>query len=332
MKSSIKQLILVILLVFSIVSFISNFYVFLNLRDQQKVIKDFGNNVPKLSLNQALKFDLSYPNINAYTVPFKTYIGRVYLRDSMYKKAIATFHEAKKYNPYLLINENYLAEIYDILKVKDSFKYYSKITFDKMPNNPVHFGRYIKAIGPHSDTRLIDSLFLKQKYKSNIFWQLYLSSIVSIENKSDLTKKIFLEAKRLYPFDENIEKLIDYNIFGKENMDKSWELVSFADELVKADKLDVALVVLDDAVKLYENNFILEKIASIHYKLKEYELSIETLKQINKEKIYSKGRYNLIMGISYCELGRNEEGCDFLTNSIFENDPQGIKAKNIYCQ
>ena len=169
MRNNIAQSFVLLILLFSIACIISNAIVFRNMRAQQTVIQDFGNSVPVIKLERALEFDFTYPNINAYTVPFKTYIGKVLLRDSLYEEAISYFHEARKYNPFLKINENYLAEVYDILQVKDSFKFYSSLTFKEMPNNPIHFGRYIKSIGPHNDTYLIDSLFNLQKYKYNIF-------------------------------------------------------------------------------------------------------------------------------------------------------------------
>ena len=133
------DIIVPVLIIGSIFALVSNSIILRSYVKQQESVADMNNVIPKLSLERALENDLIYPNINIFTVPFKTLLGRVYLRDSLYDNAINSFNEARKINPYLLINENYLAETYLTLGKKDSFKFYAKKIFRLAPNHPNHF-------------------------------------------------------------------------------------------------------------------------------------------------------------------------------------------------
>ena len=332
MKTNIKNLFSVILILVSIAAVSSNIIVFRNYKVQKIVIEDNSKGTPELSLSEAQRYNFSYPNINVFTIPFKTYLGRIYLRDSMFVEAVSNFHQAKKHNPYLRINENYLAETYDILKVKDSFKYYSEIAYSKMPNNGSHFMNYIKSIGPHNDTYKIDSIFNLQKSKPLIVWQLYLSSLVEVKNKSLLAKDNFEKASKLFPKEETIETLIAYNISGIKAVKSSLEYASVADQLALKGNYKGAIEVLIKALKLHSNNNNYEKIATSYFKLKDYKSSLKYLDSFDLHKNFPKGRYYLIRGVALCELGEKEEGCNELTNAMINKNPQAQKAKKIYCK
>ena len=93
MRNKLAQILVISLIILAIASIVSNSVVFNNMRAQQSVIEDFGNLVPQMELKKALELDFSYPNINAYTVPFKTYIGKVLLEIVFMKKLFHIFME-----------------------------------------------------------------------------------------------------------------------------------------------------------------------------------------------------------------------------------------------
>ena len=66
---SIKEIILLFLVLFSFLGLVSNSVVFRSYIYQQKTVKDMNYAQPRLSLDEAKKLDLSYPNINIYVVP-----------------------------------------------------------------------------------------------------------------------------------------------------------------------------------------------------------------------------------------------------------------------
>ena len=81
-----KRFLKPLLIIGSIVALISNSIVFKSYILQQKSVADLKQLIPKMTIEEALENDLKYPNINIYTVPFKTSLGRIYLRDSFMKK------------------------------------------------------------------------------------------------------------------------------------------------------------------------------------------------------------------------------------------------------
>lgn len=327
-----KELVLLLLVTLCFGTLVSNYFVFKNLRVQQIVVKDNARMVPQLSIEEALKYDFNYPNINAFTVPFKTYIGRVYLRDTNYSQAISFLHQGRKNNPYLMMSENYLAEIYDILEVKDSFDYYSKLIYKNVPNNFFHFSKYIKSLGQQSNTEKIDSLFNLQLYKSELLWKAYLASIVNIDSKSFKAKENLSRAIKLFPKENEIENLVDVNLFGYDKIKKSEQYVSVSDQLAQKGNFEGAVKVLKEAIKLYPKNLYFEKIATSYYKLKDYQNTLIYIDSVNTSKSYPQGRYHLIKGVSLCELGKIDEGCSELTKAIIAKNPQATKAKSIYCR
>lgn len=327
-----KELVLLLIVSLCFGTLASNYIVFKNLRVQQIVVKDNAKMIPQLSIEEALKYDFNYPNINAYTVPFKTYIGRVYLRDSNYTQAISYLHQGRKNNPNLMMSENYLAEIYDILEVKDSFNYYSSLIYKNIPNNFFHFSKYIKSLGPQNSTEKIDSLFNLQLYKSKLLWKVYLASIVNIDSKSLKAKENLSRAIKLFPKENEIENLVDVNLFGYDKIEKSEEYVSVSDQLVQKGDFKGAIKVLKEAINLYPNNLYFEKIATSYYQLKDYQNTLNYIDSTNTNKSYPKGRYHLIKGVSLCELGKINEGCSELTQAMIAKNPQATKAKSIYCR
>ena len=104
MKIKLQKLVTAIVVLGSFATLISNTVIFRAYVIQNQSVLDQNNIIPEMTIEEAVKNDLNYPNINIYTVPFKTHLGRVYLRDSLYEKAINNFHIARKANPYLLIN------------------------------------------------------------------------------------------------------------------------------------------------------------------------------------------------------------------------------------
>tara|TARA_B100001093_G_scaffold382257_1_gene367811 strand:- start:207 stop:1088 length:882 start_codon:yes stop_codon:yes gene_type:complete len=288
--------------------------------------------VPKMTLDEALKNDLGYPNINIFTVPFKTSLGRVYLRDSMYDDAIKTFHKARLNNPFLLINENYLAETFLTINQKDSFNLYAKKIFKNAPNHPSHFAFYIKSLEEKLTSSKIDSAFNLISYKSQTIWKFYLASIYNVENRLDDSKKNMKIADSLFPKDKEIQYLLDVIKFGQEKIKKSQEFISAADELAKLNDFEGSLKILNEALKLHpNNNDILDKISTLFFKLEQYDSSLMFINRIDINKYNDLGRYNLIKGINLAKLGDRQQGCRFIYEAILKGNKEAIKANRSYC-
>ena len=238
------------------------------------------------------KLDLNYPNINIYTVPFKTHLGRVYLRDSIYDEAIKAFHEARKANPFLVINENYLAETFLNISEMDSFRFYADKIFKTAPNHPGHFGFYIKSLGSLQNSKKIDSAFAEVNIKSTTLWKIYLAAIYNVDSIAEGGIRNIKIADSLYKKEIQIQYFIDAIKYGQENLEKSDELISVSDELAKINDFESAIKALKKALELNPtSNSIYNKLATSYFKLAKYDSSFNYINKIDLNKFEDPGRY-----------------------------------------
>jgi predicted Zn-dependent protease len=332
MKIKLQKLVTAIVILGSFAALISNTVTFRAYVIQNQSVSDQNKIIPEMTIEEAIKNDLNYPNINIYTVPFKTHLGRVYLRDSFYEKAINNFHRARKANPYLLINENYLAETYLTLGKRDSFKFYAKKIFKNAPNHPNHFAFYIKSLDTLKNTYKIDSAFNTIKFKTRSIWKVYLSAIYNIDDKLDLAKKNLQKADSIYPNEKEIQYLIDANNYGQDQLKKSDEYVALADELAKNEDFNGSIQVLKEALKLFPtSNSIFDKIATSYFKTEQFDSSLYFISKINLNKYSNPGRYYLVRGINHVKLGKIEKGCKDIYQSILLGNKSAIAANKSFC-
>ncbi len=328
----IKKYLLPILIIGSFISLASNILVFRSYIIQQISVADMNNVVPEMSLSVAKENDLTYPNINIFTVPFKTSLGRIYLRDSLYQNAIETFHAARKNNPYLLINENYLAETYLKINQRDSFDFYAKKIFSNAPNHPNHFAFYLRTIDDESNSTVIDSAFNLMTYKPAHVWKIYLSKLYHVDKKSESSIINLKIADSLFPKNDEIQYLINVINHGQKEIRKSNELMSVADALAEEDNFDGSIHVLYEALELNpRSNLIFDKIATSYFKLEQYDSSLFYTNKININKYKDIGRYHLIKGINLVKLNKKEEGCKEIYESILLGNKEAIKANRSFC-
>lgn len=330
--NKLKNLIVPILVIVSLLTLISNSFVFRAYIIQQRSVVDLNNIIPKMTIEEAIYNDLKYPNINIFTVPFKTSLGRVYLRDSFYNKAIETFHLARKNNPYLLINENYLAQTYLTISKMDSFKFYANKIFKNAPNHPNHFAFYIKSLDSLKNSFKIDSAFSKINKKSSSIWKIYLASIYNVDSLSSTAIKNIEIADSLYQNENEIQYLLDALKFGQDELKKSDDLINVADEFAKNENFKASIKTLKEASGLNPtNNSIYDKIATSYYKLEQYDSSLIFLNKINLNKYKDLGRFHLIKGINLVKTDYKEEGCGEIYKAILLGNKEAIKANKSFC-
>ncbi|MDB3862200.1 hypothetical protein N9313_01385 [Flavobacteriaceae bacterium] len=326
------HIIIPILIIGSIFAIVSNSIVFRGYIIQQKGVADMNNIVPKMTIDEALENDLIYPNINIFTVPFKTALARVYLRDSLYNKAIINFHKARDNNPFLLINENYLAQTYLTLAKKDSFKFYAKKIFRLAPNHPNHFGYYLKSLDSLKTSSKIDSAFNRITKKSSTIWKIYLAAIYNTDSLSKKAEKNIRIADSLYPKEKEIQYLIEALKYGQPALKKSDEYVIVADAQAQNNNFLEAIKILKKALELYPTgNSIHDKIATSYFKIEQYDSSLFYLNKINLKKYDNLGRYHLIKGVNLVNLGNKEEGCNEIYEAILLGNKEAIKANRSFC-
>jgi len=330
--NKLKYFLVPVVVIGSVFCLVSNIIVFRAYVIQQQSVVDMNNIVPKMTIDEAEYNNLNYPNINIFTVPFKTALARVYARDSLYEKAITTFHEARKNNPYLMINENYLAQTYLNLGKKDSFKYYAKKIFKTAPNHSNHFAFYIKSLDSLKSSFKIDSSFNIIKKKSINIWRIYLASIYNTDSLTYTALENIKVADSLYKYDPDIQYLVSVLRYGQDNVKKSEELISVADAFAQNEKHIMSIKYLKDALMFNpSNNITFDKLATSYFKIEQYDSSLFYLNKINLEKYENPGRYHLIKGINLVNLNNKDEGCKEIFEAILLGNKEAIKANRSFC-
>ena len=328
-----KNIIFLLLIILASVSLVSNTKVFDAYIEQQDSVYDMQQFIPRMDLQMAIEKNMSYPNINIYVAPFDVHLGRVYLRDSIFDKAIESFHRATKANPFLPINENYLAETYLKMNQKDSFRFYAQKIFNKMPNHVSHFAFYIKSLEAKNTSVDLDSAFQKIIHKDmTFFWKTYLAAIYNVKYKSPYALNQIKIADSLFPKDTDIQYIVAANRFGEKNIKKSNETIIVADKLAEANDFKGSIKVLKSALKLYpDNNNTFNKLATSYFKISKYDSSLHYINKININKFNDLGRYHLIKGINLANLDRKKEACNQIQRSMILKNKEAIKASRVYC-
>ena len=310
---------------------LSNAYVFVNYRKQQIVISDSDNLVPTISINEAENLNITYPNLTVHTYPVNTYLGRVYLREKLYDKAIKAFHTARSQNPFLRMNEYYLSEVYDEMGLIDSAQFYKEIAFKKMPNHPLHFYSYLKSVND-KDTTAIDTSFQRIKFKSKGQWKIFLTKVLNVEEKSTYQKNQLKVADSLFFKDAEVKLLVDYNLYGKDLILNKINLVTKAEEKIKSEAFSESLELLRQIPpKLYDNR-IYDVFSTSFYNLSKYDSSLFYLNKINLNKLNDKGRFHLVKGLNYLRIGDTINSCKELDISYLNNNKRAFILLTKHCK
>lgn len=235
----------IILMLLSPLSFYSAIRIFKSSQQQYILLNEFNSNSYTKSLEEVDAYESYYPNLSETTIPLVTFKGLYHLRNNDYQKALEYFHEGIKMNPYLYINESYIGYIYSRLNIPDSSLYYSKLAFEKYPNNINHFGHYVISLTLNRDSLEIKNAYnkIKQTYPdAKSIDQIYYLALANLLDKDD-TKSFLDETSKNILKSDNTDELtrINYYVleFGKE-------------KLIKAD------ILYQEGLKNFEQNNFLE--------------------------------------------------------------------------
>ena len=217
----------IILMLLSPLSFYSAIRIFKSSQQQYILLSEFNTNSYTKSLEEVDTYESYYPNLSETTIPLVTFKGLYHLRNNNYQKALEYFHEGKKANPYLFINESYIGYIYSRLNIPDSSLYYSKLAFEKYPNNINHFGHYVISLTLNRDSLEIKNAYnkIKQTYPdAKSIDQIYYMALANLLDKDD-SKSFLDETSKNILKSDNTDELtrINYYVleFGKEKLIKA---------------------------------------------------------------------------------------------------------------
>ena len=278
-------------------------------------------------------FNSDLPNLSYTAIPIKALMSRYYTAKGDYSKALSLLDESIAENPYLKFSESEKAEVYDILGVKDSFKYYSKESFYGLPKNQRHWIQFSKASVIDNDTLALDEGFELIKDETNTFFRLaYLSTNFSIGRDSDHVKQIALESKNIFNQDEEIRLSADYIIYGKVNVDSAIVLSKNAEKFFGSGIYDRSSKNYILASELNPGDHTHFENAGVSLlREKKYSESLKYLQYVKDSLNPKTGKSEYLMASIYEIQGKLKEACDLLDQSAEFNFALAFQARVNAC-
>ena len=156
------NLIVLVIIVLTPISIYSSSRLLVSSQHQAILLRQFNkSDYSTPSLEVIDKFEMNYKSLSATALPMSTIKGLFYARNDKFREAIPLFKKGIEANPYLFISESFLGYTYNVLNMPDSALYYTKIAFDNMPKNSIHYANYINSL-----VQMKDSITIKNVYQS----------------------------------------------------------------------------------------------------------------------------------------------------------------------
>ena len=130
-----------------------------------------------LKPEQLDNFEMDYSDLTVTTIPMKSLKGFFYMKDKRYREAIDLFNEGTAHNPNLYFSESYKSYAFLNIDELDSAYYYSKVAFEKIPGNVVHFAHYATSLATKKDSLGLKEAYNKAKFKGELHDEIYLTAM-----------------------------------------------------------------------------------------------------------------------------------------------------------
>ena len=299
-----------------------NYKFFNSMIHQSALMYEYNNNEYTIPLYVFDKFDNDFPNITQTTIPIKFLKARYLYKLDSISEALNLLHDSRKDNPYLMISEALLANIYLDLKLLDSAKFYSKKAFYNLPDNNVHRDVYFKVLKELKDSTELKNAFNKIKYSMDYdHWLDYLLNQYAIvgpnnkdliETSNEFDKSQLIQMIEIERFDY-VQRLIK---LGGTDLTISVELALEAETRFNDKNYEAAAFLYDEARKFDPLEYTHIENAAISYNLsgntgkaKEY------LEQVIKQFKPKTGKSEFYLALIYIKTGEIENGCIYLNKS-----------------
>ena len=329
-----QSIFLIILFPFSVYSAVR---LFNSSQDQYYLLGQFNTNTFFIPYDEVMEYETIYPNISSTTIPLKTFLGLYELKEKNNpEKAIKLFRESIPSNPYLKINESYMGYAFYKLGNQDSSRYYSKIAFEKQPNNPTHYAHYLISLSMANDTLEIKNAFNKvKKYRNDeIIDKIYYLAMSNLldkdENRSVIgnANKSLLDSK-----DDKLKASLYILEFGKEQVFQAdflyQEGLDFFDkkDFVKAaERFERAAELNPLELPYFENA------ANAYLQYSNHEKAIEMADYVIDNATKPTGKAHYIKAFVFIEQGKKLRACKLLSVSAGYGFTGAATLSKAYCK
>ena len=305
-------------------------------RDQSLLLYAFNQNNFKLFKDEELqKIERIYPNLTLTALPISTIIGIHYFTSGDLEKADKYFREGIKANPYLNISKSYLGRVFDKKGIKDSARYYTKIAFENMPNNPVHFAHYVQVLIRDYDTLAIKQAYdyIPYKQKDVRFEKLFYLAMSNLLDK-DEGKLVLNDVKKGSIEDEGLKGSYYILELGKERVAEGYINYLKAESYFKNNDFSSAAKFYDLAFEKNPFEYPYAENASIAYlRLGELEKALEKINVVidNMDLKNVNGKAYYVRGLIYLEMGEQKIACEEFEKALKYNFNSKVALFN-YCR
>ena len=317
---SINKLVLFIIIFFIPLILYSSTRLYVSSLHQKIMLSHYNLGDFSLTPEDIDNFDMDYSDLTVTTIPMKSLKGFFYMKDKRYREAIDLFNEGTSRNPNLYFSESYKSYAFLNIDELDSASYYSKLAFDKIPGNVVHFAHHAISLITKEDSTGLKEAYEKAKFKTELHDEIYLSAMADIINKDDSN---FI----IDDFDFNIQsdndnlRLNYYTLkVGKNDMYRAAQLNEFGNLYFERGDFASASWSFDQASQInpYELPY-LENYANSQLQLGQYDEAIALLKDLIevKESNSIKARYMLVL--AYLNIDDKVNACQYIEE--IKDDP-----------
>jgi len=334
-KKAIKVLLPTFILILPL-SLYSSYRLFNSGRDQSLLLYAFNqNNFKILKEHELDAIDTTYPNLTGTALPISTIVGIHFYYLNKLEKSEKYLRDGIKANPYLNISKSYLGKLFEKKGELDSARYYTKLAFDKMPNNPVHFAHYIQVLLRENDTLAIKSAYNNVMYKDkdDRFDKLYLLAMSNLLDK-DEGKFILNDIKKSQLKDDGLKTSYYILELGEDRVKLGFANYLRAETYFKNNDFTSAAKFYDKASENNPLEYPYIENASISYlKSGNLNLAMERINSVidNFDLNSKKGKTFYVKGLIYLEMDQTKLACDFFEKALME----GFNTKRVlasYCK
>jgi len=281
---------------------------------QREILKDINSNTYKKPIEFIEKIDKNYPSLSFTTVPIKAVIGKYLIEstDSIEYGKQLIFNGIKD-NPYLSMGEAIIADQYLKESKFDSFRYYSRLAFKKLPNNPINFVLMSNVFKSNKQLDSIIYYFKRISKKVNDFqiYNVVLASLIDEKEYKEDALNILNQGIEKYPNNDQFKVFDQYLKYTKNNIDLAVQLNKNAINLYKNNNVSESILLLTRSIELYPE--FQDAIINLFYIYREQEMYLDltsVYENISFKDIVSNKEITLMYMESLFYLDRFKDACD----------------------
>ena len=310
-----RSLYIIIIILISVSALISNFKVFKVNIQQHRLLNYLSvGSISSMDNEYLDRISTNYPTLSQTSIPLKAITGTYWLQNEEVIKGLDLLHQANKDNPYLGFPDAMIASFYEFLGVKDSFNFYAKSAYNKLPNAPQHYVLLSKLLVNENKIDSLEIFFnnIKEIVIDNQIYTIYLTTALNNKEKFDsisLNENISF-AKSRFPLDNKINLLTDYLVYGQENVNNIIDLKQQAIDSFDQDPDNSIKIITEIIEEMTDNLDSYEVLIEMHFKNGNFQEVVNLYNYLESNNIKTFRALTIeFVAISYVNLKDFTRGC-----------------------